>query len=179
MKHNFVHGYSLNKKIGSRLIRWGTKRAWQWEGDVPSHYFILFFRRIVVEARLESGVHITYWRDFLKKNKVIRLYVPIGERESIEKRTALFDRLLDTVYGKCYDTPALIYFAWRVILYKFFNKPYPSTNKWHSPDRYFCDELYTEISGKDMSMVSPNDLMIDMESRPEEFQAIREEDVVI
>jgi len=177
MKHNFIHGFSKNNQIGSHLIGWGTKKPDQ-TGKVPSHFFFLFFRKIVLESKMTAGVRLTYWGSFKKHNEIVKLFIPIGEREAVEKRGHMFENLLDKIYGKSYDRLALIYFAWRVALFKFLKKPMPKINRWNRENYYFCDELYTEVSGTDMSMVSPNDLMLDMSSRSDEFMEISLDDVV-
>lgn len=178
MKHNFVHGYSKNSKIGSKLISWGTKKEGQKDGTIPSHYFMVFFRKIVLEARLESGVQLTYWGTFKGHNDIVKLFIPIGEQESREQKGHMFNNILKMSHGKPYDKRAVAYFGWRIFLLKYFGKPLPAKNKYNDQDKFFCDELYSLVSGKDMSMKAPNCLMVDMASRAEEFKAISIEEVV-
>lgn len=178
MKHNFVHGYSKSQKIGSKLIRWGTKDNGETSQEVPSHYFIVFFRKIVIESKLESGVRVTYWGAFQQKNTIVKLLVPIGEQEKREKTGNMFKGLLEKSYGRPYDYMGVLYFAYRIILKKMFGWSMPEKNYWESPDKFFCDEIFSIVSGRDMSMKSPNDLMKEMVSRPDDFKCIEQSEVV-
>lgn len=177
-KPNFVHGFSRNEKIGSKVIRWGTAEKGEHPDEVPSHYFMIFFRKIVLESRLESGVRITYWGAFLKKNTIIKLFVPAGEAEKREKRGRMFSRILENTYGKAYDFMAVLYYSYRILLKKWFGKKMPKKNKWNHEDKFFCDEIYSEVSGEDMSMKSPNDLMKYMSANPAGYKEISKEQVI-
>lgn len=46
-----------------------------------------------------------------------------------------------TETGKTYDFKAFLYFAWRVLLRKCFNKPLPKANKWDDEHGFLCTEL--------------------------------------
>jgi hypothetical protein len=153
--------FSNSKKIGSRVISWGSIKKGSID-EIPSHMSFLFFNTFVYESRLESGVAINEWDEFKKKNKVIRVYdlqLTGGETGR------LFKEIFKRSYKKKYDWKAILYLAWRQFLWKFFNINKPKVNKWESVDKYFCNELYELLELKDISMITPYELMIAIENR--------------
>ena len=66
-------------------------------------------------------------------------------------------------WGKKYDWPGILYFAWRFLLHFIFKSPFPKTNKWETKSRFFCSELVGEMYGyENYSMVTPAKMCADM-----------------
>jgi hypothetical protein len=91
----------------------------------------------------------------------------------------MFDRILEISYGKCYDYAAVMYFAYRVLRKKAFGHPIPEENYFNHPDKYFCDEIYSIVSGEDMGMKSPNDLYMYMRGKIGKFKSVPVSEVVV
>ena len=68
MKKIKVHYlFSKNKKIGSKLIAWGTAHRCDVD-DVPSHVAILVEERWVYESTLSSGVRVIPYKKWKEIN---------------------------------------------------------------------------------------------------------------
>ena len=151
--------FSRNKLIGSRLTSWGTRNEWQKTEDTPSHFCIVFGKYLIIESTLKEGVRLNYLPTFKKHNKIIASLKPECEGG---KYCTKIEVMLEAAHGRKYDYPAIIYFGWRVILKRLFGLPFPRQNKFNSAKHFFCNELYTIITGENMSMQSPNSLLITM-----------------
>ena len=151
--------FSRNNLIGSKLISWGTKEEWQRSNDKPSHFWMVFGSDLIIESTLKQGVRLNYLPTFKTKNQIISALRPINDGLIYSEKV---DKILDQAHGRKYDYPAIIYFAWRVLLKRFFGLSFPKRNKFNSAEKFFCNELYTFITGEKMSMQSPNGLMFKM-----------------
>lgn len=151
--------FTNNELAGSKLIRWGTKRNGQKIDDVPSHFGILFWDRIVLHSNFANGVHIEPYYFFKKKNKTVRAFENCVCKLSQIEATLMFDQLTRKAWGAKYDLLAILFFAYSIILNKLFGLPIPDKNKWEVKKRWFCNELFELEFGQDLSMKSPNDLM--------------------
>lgn len=137
----------------SKFIMWGL--------DEPvSHFAVLFNDSIVFHSDL-TGLHIQWYKSFLKTHDVV---FELEYSPSLQKEEVVFQSIVDLNDGKGYDYGAFLYFAWRGVLKKFFKRPMPDKNPWGSKDRYLCDEviqlLPNEICPKrikdmDLGMRSP------------------------
>lgn len=150
--------FTNNKKIGSRAISWGSKYEWQNINSTPSHSGLLFFNSIVLHSNF-NGVHIEPLYFFRKKNTLVCSIKRNKKQRSECECHGLFERYVKKAWGQKYDYTAIFYFTWRIFLKKLFNKPMPLVNKWESPNKWFCDELFEIELGIDASMRTPNDLM--------------------
>jgi len=114
----------------SRLIMWGLE-------EPVSHMAIVFDNKIVFHADL-LGVRLAWYPTFLKSHEIV------FEKEydlGLEKEEEVYQSIITANDGKGYDYGAFLYFMWRGLLRKVFNKPMPDTNPWGSKDKYLCDEL--------------------------------------
>lgn len=114
----------------SKIIMWGL--------DEPvSHFAVVFDNSIVFHADL-MGVHIQWYKSFLKTHEVV---FQIDYNPGLEKEEEIYQGVLDAYDGASYDYGAFAYFAWRAFLKKFLNKPMPEVNPWGHKDKYLCDEV--------------------------------------
>jgi hypothetical protein len=127
-----------------------------------SHFAVVLDDQIVFHSNM-SGAHIEWYPSF-KKNQTIVFEIEVEENGD-EVYNALLGRyheLLDKYDGKPYDFGGLLYGFWRAILWRFFNKPIPTTNAWAKADAFMCVELFVGLPLKnppqlprDIAMVSP------------------------
>ena len=160
--------YTKNSKIGSKLIRFASKYRGQKIDDVPSHFSILIYEWLVIESTLGAGVKIGFIGDFLPKHDVLACFRPKNNQREYFQRTK---SMTSRIYNKSYDFMGAIYLGFFQMLNTHFGVKMPERNKFDSANRYFCNELYGYISGKDMSMEHPNSLMLEME-RNEKFTRV-------
>jgi hypothetical protein len=149
--------FSKNDLIGSRLISWGTKDLVQENVDVPSHVAVLINEKYVFESTMAQGVRCVSYKDWLTINKEVKR-IPCQKERTFEEVKELFKPLKD----KKYDYLGVVYFGWRVFLYKFFKITKPTVNKWNSKSKYFCCEVIGKLTGVDYQMISPVELMVEL-----------------
>ena len=150
--------FSKNDKIGSKIIRWGTRHLEPslCNGcEVPSHVAILVNERWVFESTLETGVRRIEYKKWLEINTEVAKYKCQTPR-TLESVIDYFR----SIKGKKYDFIGLCYFAIRIGLNKFFGTPIPEKNKWNKEDRYFCCEVMGEMLELDYEMVAPVEVMV-------------------
>lgn len=152
--------------MGSKIISYFTRKEWQKRKDTPSHTAILFFDKIVFHSNMGKGVHVEPFVTFKKKNKIINSLKKTNRELTYAKAWELFETYAIKTWGSEYDKMGILYFAWRQFLNYFFKVDMPKHNKWEDPDDWFCDELLEEELDRDISMTSPNELMMQMEANP-------------
>jgi hypothetical protein len=152
--------FTKNNLIGSRLISGLSRYEFQKGESISSHFGILFFDRVVLHSNFANGVHFEPYYTFKKKNDVLSAFKRCNCELSLIESTLLFDQLVRKTYGASYDFGAICFFIWRVLLKKIFGKPIPDKNKWESKSKWFCNEIFEIVLGRDLSMKTPNDLML-------------------
>ena len=167
-----IHLFAKNKKVGSRLIRWGTD-------GLCSHYAAAFrFGHrpdvgIVFHSHIQ-GVVIEALPYFLNHSKVV---YALGDKDANSERDfKIFADLSDQLYGHEYDFMAVAYFSYRVALKKFFGIPLPVTNKW-STEKPLCTgiaEVYKKYHGDYFKVEWPTDF--DMTSPQQLYEIMRGSD---
>lgn len=150
--------FSRNKLIGSRLIAWASGLLVKDLDKVPSHAAILIelgSEKLVIESVMSQGVRIVPYHNWLQINE---------ECYSIEIETTKdVIQFVKLMWGKKYDYPGILYFAWRFLLYLLFKVKFPKENKWATCSRYFCNELMGKlIDYKNYSMVTPAKMCSDL-----------------
>lgn len=149
--------FSKNKKIGSKIIRWGTEHLESSvaKDEVPSHVAILVNERWVFESTLETGVRRIAYKEWLENNTEVGKYKCQTPR-TLEEVIGYFRSIKD----KKYDYYGLTYFGIWIGLNKFFKVKIPKENKWGKDDMYFCCEVMGEMLGLDYNMTSPVQVMV-------------------
>lgn len=137
---------NLKKYTGSRIISWSTKVL---EPDLEpcSHLCIILKKTLVIESTMTTGVRIIPYSHWIKDNEVIHSF----ESPFDGKLSMYIPELMEKLWGKKYDKLGILYFSWRMLLFLFLNKPLPIINKWDSPDKRFCVEIF----GEKLGMTSP------------------------
>lgn len=142
--------FTKSNKIGSRLIRWGMKHPTEPDYDV-SHMATLKGQTpemlsIVMEARLSTGVDITWLKSFLGHNEIVYAFTP--RDTSILDQEAVFDLMAKKIGGKKYDWKAIGFLAASVVVcLKVLGTKLPVVNKWADKEDFFCSEMLQSISG--------------------------------
>lgn len=154
MKVYFVN----NKKIGSRIISWFSRKHGQKIQDVPSHVALSFGGNLVIEAVLGDGVKINYLPYFLVERHVNKVF----EYTMKESDEALMSRVLKKYYGQKYDILGVLWFAWVMLKAKLTGKGIPKINRWHSKNKAFCNEIVSVVVNETTSHVDPNSMMYSM-----------------
>lgn len=148
--------FSRNKKIGSKLIIWGTKHLHPEMDKIPSHGAVLINDRWVLESTLDSGVRVISYQKWLEINEEIyKIESDITDYTIIKNK---YKQLKD----KKYDWPGIIYQAIHLMMNKFFKKPVPKKNKWQSNNKYFCLEVIGELTNKRYEMETPVGLVVSL-----------------
>lgn len=151
--------FSRNKKIGSKLISWGTKHLSSTPPPIPSHAAFLIEERWVFESTIEKGISVSTWSKWSEKNELLDM-IYLGEYD-YDVIKALY-RDLD---GLKYDYLGVIYLGIKVLLNKLLKLPIGWRNLLESDKRYFCSEVIESLIGYDLSMVSPFQLRDLLRSR--------------
>ena len=157
MKIKVHYIFSKNKKIGSKIISWGTNHLEPniSDEDTPSHVAILVNERWIFESTLESGVRRIAYEEWLKINREVGKFES-KEDKTIEDVLHLFRQIKD----KKYDYKGIIFFGWRLFLNKAFKTPIPKDNKWQSKDAYFCCEVLGTLLNIEYEMTAPVQIMV-------------------
>lgn len=158
VKIRYVGSSRKGKKIGSELIKWGTKDLHP-ELEPCSHLAIIVRDTLVIESTMNTGVRIIPYKKWLELNDIIHNF----EKPYDGKLSDYLPSILDRMWGKSYDYAGVLYFAWRIILWKFLKKELPKTNAWESEGKRFCVEIF----GEKLSMVSPIQMIKKWDKDPE------------
>lgn len=127
-------------------------KAIMWSLDEPvSHLAIVFDNKIVFHSAL-NGVHISWYKSFEKTHEVIHELDFSGSTLDIQE--GVYQDIITAYDGKSYDYLGFLYFAWRALLLKFFNKPLPLKNPYSKPGSFLC----TEIAGVLPDWIIPADI---------------------
>ena len=159
MKEPVSFLYSNNKKCGSKLISWATRDHGQSLQETPSHFSILLYDWLVIESTLAFGLEPKLYSKFKDHNNIIAQFAPKdGKRDAalIAKKTA------DKNRNANYDFAGALFLGWHAIMRFHFDKPLPKVNRFDSAKDFFCNEIYADLYGGDVSMKHPNWLMKDM-----------------
>lgn len=151
-------------KIGSKIIQWGLKSK-------SSHFAICFDEDlkkgegIVFHSYGTKGTHLLWLSDFLETYQVVyAVEQPDTSDEGVYRSIIAQDR------GQGYDFKALLWWAWRGALFRFFGLPIPTKNAWQQNGYALCTKLAEgplklagmDTSGIDFEMISPDDLYLKM-----------------
>lgn len=157
MKIEYV--FCKNKKIGSKLIAWGSSL---FPNDitnlkqVPSHVGILIDNTFVIEAVIPSGIRIIPYKKWQDIN--IQLYKIPSKNQAENLNDLLFE-----IWGKKYDFLGILYFGYEMLKHKLFKTQLPHKNKWERENYFFCTEFAARLEGYNYSMTTPakmcNDLL--------------------
>lgn len=147
-----------SQKILSKLIKYFLKSK-------ASHIAFVFDDKWVVHSNL-IGVNIRLLDPWIKHNK-IKVVEYINYDLTLLQEEQIFQAVIANTSEDDYDYLGFIYFAWRGILYRWFNQPLPKKNKWGKSNAYLCTEMVsqlppwlTDIDPKlDLGMVTPDKLM--------------------
>ena len=134
------------KYLGSKVINWGT-RDLEPTLEPCSHLCIILRQTLVIESTLSTGVRIIPYSHWIKENKILYAFEKPYEGNLSEYIPAIMHKM----WGKPYDYMGILYFTWRVALKMICGAPLPKTNKWDSPTKRFCVEIF----GNKLGMVSP------------------------
>ena len=136
----------LKNYVGSRIIAWGTKGL-EPELEPCSHLCIILKKTLVIESTMTDGVRIIPYSHWIKENEVVHAF----DKPYEGRLSQYIPELMDKIWGKKYDCLGIVYFSWRVALWRFLRRPLPKVNKWDNPDKRFCVEIF----GNKLSMTSP------------------------
>lgn len=164
MKVSVHYLFSKNKKIGSRLISWGTSYLEPKIKNVPSHVAVLVNNKWVFESTLESGVRRISYEKWLEINEEVEKIECTQERELGE--------VLDyfrSIKDKKYDYQGILYFSWRILLFITLKIKMPTKNRFNRKNSYFCSEVVGKMTGVDCQMTAPVSLSVKIVSESNLF----------
>lgn len=150
MKVEIHYLFSKNKKIGSKLISWGTGFIEPEVKNVPSHVAILVNNRWVFESTLETGVRRISYKKWLEINEEVDKIGCTQERTLSE-----VIEYFRSISNKKYDYQGIVYFGWRVLLKIIFKLKMPIKNRFNRKNSYFCSEVVGKMTGVDCQMTAP------------------------
>ena len=153
--------YTNNDLIGSKIISYATKLEGQDRIEVPSHFSIVVYEWLVIESTLTTGVRFDHITKFKERNRILKVFSPESDAKEYFKRAK---EMTYKIYKKRYDFLGAIYLGIFQLLNTHFGIKMPKKNRFDSGKRFFCNELYSFITGEEMSMTHPNDLMIEMDN---------------
>lgn len=152
--------FTKNTSPLSKLIRFGL-------GEPVSHFGIVFDNGIIFHSNL-MGAHVEWYKSFTKKNSTVEF---LDYALPLEKEESIYLSILNTNDGAGYDFKALIYFGYRILLFRLFKIAIPKTNEYQDASKFLCTELAKalppyilpdSIRSKDLSIVSPYKLYLDL-----------------
>jgi hypothetical protein len=128
--------WTRSKTPLSAMIRWMT--------DSDCSHFAIHFETLglVLQSNL-IGVHLAIVRDFVSVAEVIHF----ADVKNItpERESSICLLMMKEIAGRGYGFKALLYFAWRQFLKKFFNKELPEKNSWADSREFLCTMIYDKI----------------------------------
>lgn len=149
-----VYLFSRNKKIGSKIISYGTSFLEPSIKNTPSHTAILMNNKRVFESTLETGVRIISYKKWLEVNEEVAK-IPCTKERSVEEVFEYFK----SIKHKKYDYMGVLYFSLKLLLFLLFNKKMPKKNKWNNKNKYFCSEIVGKLTNIDCQMIAPVTLL--------------------
>lgn len=159
MKFLFVK----SNKWGSRLIRWALR-------DESSHFAVCFDEQAkgsgIVFHSVGSGAVLEWFGAFRKTHTLVsalsfKAPLILSDEESI------YQGMLAEYSGEGYDFKAVLFWAWRALLLRFFGKPLPAKNYWAAAGYNLCTglagglkwvEQWANDNRVDLEMIGPGDL---------------------
>lgn len=158
MKVKVHYLFSKNKKIGSRIISWGSRQLTK-RKNVPSHIAILVNERWVFESTLESGVRVISYVKWKEINEEVAK-IPCT---NIYREYSEIKYIFKEIKGKKYDWYGVSYLGLCLVPNKLFKTSLPKENKWEKKDRYFCCEAVEKLANlSNSSMKTPVQLLDEM-----------------
>ena len=130
-----------------------------------SHWALVFDTPaggLIFESNL-LGTHPKFYKTELAATTLVHeIDLPLD----IVDEDAVWDEVVAKLDNRPYDWGALVYFAWRAILLKFFGRPLPKTNAWAQPGSDLCVEVFSAVKRftglkdtvLDLSMTGPHEL---------------------
>lgn len=150
----------------SRLISFATKKQGQKLEDVPSHVSLLFYKSLIIESVLSSGVRLNFLKTFMKHKgqKIIAAYeyCPPAPAQDF----TYYDKVAREYHGQPYDWKAVLWFGIALVKNKLFGIPISKRNKWASHNRRFCVECLEFFLEHELSNVDPNSVQAMLEQHP-------------
>lgn len=145
-------------KVLSKLIKYFLKTK-------SSHIAFIFDEKWVVHSNL-IGVNIRLLEPWLKHNK-IKVNASIRYNLTLLQEEQIFQSLIEKTSEDDYDYLGFLYFAWRGILYRWFNIPLPKQNAWGKSNAYLCTEMVSQLPNwltnldpnLDLGMITPDNLI--------------------
>jgi hypothetical protein len=142
--------WTKSEKLGSKLITWGC--------GGPSHFAIAFDESengygLVLHSHYH-GVSLTWFHDFYMKNEVVYALAP-KDKFSLDKEESIYRAIISNTFGSPYDSGAMLYFAWRVLLKRVVGSEIPKANPWGTSRSYLCVELYDWLTKSDSRLFPP------------------------
>lgn len=151
--------FSQNNKIGSKLISAVTREPGQRLEEVPSHFSILLWEWVVIESTMLWGVKPKLYTEFIENNKILSSFSP----KSDGKQAAQIAKDIASLnHNARYDVAAALYLGVYELLNLYFDVAIPEKNKFDNSNEFFCNELFREFYGGEVSMKHPNALMREM-----------------
>lgn len=170
-----VFYFFVKKELcGAKLIRWGTKVKGQTMEETPSHMGTVMNGMWSIDATLNAGVEMDYFPEYIKEYGVVAIFKDTEEKR---KPSQVAADMMTKSRKAAYDYGAVLYYAYRRALNKFFGIKMPKKNRWESKNSWFCNEMYELVTEGDYSMASPNDVMFEMEIS-ERFKKVELEDIL-
>lgn len=153
--------YSNNGKCGSKFIRWVTRDKDQPIADVPSHFSILIWEWIVIESTMLYGIEPKLYAKFKDHNRIVAAFAPKADQKSA---TAIAKSVAEKNRDAKYDFAAAAYMGYYELLNYYLGIDIPVKNKFDNANEFFCNEIYRDLYGGDVSMKHPNALLNEMKN---------------
>lgn len=148
--------FTLGDALISKLIAKATKDEGQDWKEVPSHVAIVFFDYLVIESKAFGGFTISTLDQFLENKKLLHVYeVP---QSSLELTHSKLEHLIRTKRKVVYDWLGALWLGVSKQIERKFGFKIPF-NLFNSEKRDFCVEMCEDILGKELSNMSPLELM--------------------
>lgn len=159
MKAPIQYIYSNNAKCGSKLISWACRDHGQRVIETPSHFSILVYEWLVIESTMLYGIKPKLFAVFKDHNRILARFAPKeGQHHAVEIAKAM---AANNRYAN-YDFAAALYLGVYSAMRYHFGTKLPAKNKFDNSNEFFCNEIYRDLYGGDVSMKHPNWLMKDM-----------------
>lgn len=147
--------FTKSNTVGSHLIRSTLEE--------PVSHVCLMVENAVIHSNF-YGVHVDFKKRFLTKNTVVyRIPLEFKFKDLQERLEYLMQ-----FYSK-YDWSGFCYFAWRAVLRKLLNIPFPHKNLLNNRKAYLCTEFASMvIDRKDHGITTPYQLYLELKGeRPQ------------
>jgi hypothetical protein len=159
MKEPISFLYTNNKRCGSKLISWATRDHGQLVSETPSHFSILLYDWLVIESTIAYGLAPKLFAKFKEHNTIIAQFAPKTDKK---RAVEIAKNMANRNHSAKYDYAGALYLGWHAMMRFNFKRPLPKTNRFDSAKDFFCNEIYKDLYGGDVSMKHPNWLMKDM-----------------